>query len=56
MGPENGQDENDKKGEMTREERLARIKGLIQSQGEDAAKVLQMWLQQDQETKTSEGK
>ncbi len=37
--------------EVTKEERLEKIKALISDRGEDAASVLKMWLVQRQEGK-----
>lgn len=47
MSDEQGREDQDGKKQVSREERLEKIRRLIASRGEDAAKVLKTWLQQD---------
>lgn len=42
----------EEKKELSREERLERIRRLIANQGQEAAKVLKMWLQRHEETRS----
>ena len=51
MSPTDKPDEEAKK-EISREERLKKLQQLITARGDDAANVLKMWLQQDQENKS----
>ena len=48
MSPSEDQDQDGEK-KVSREERLEKIRQLISARGEDAAKVLKMWLAQSQE-------
>ena len=48
MSPAEGEEQKDEKN-ISREERLEKLRDLISARGEDAAKVLKMWLQQNNE-------
>ena len=48
MSPSEDQDQDGEK-KVSREERLEKIRQLISARGEDAAKVLKLWLAQSQE-------
>lgn len=49
MDPTDNPEEEPKK-EVSREERLKKLQQLISARGDDAAKVLKMWMQQDKES------
>ena len=44
-------DEEGKQGEESRKERLEKIRALIAGNGEDAAKVLKMWMDKEADAK-----